>query len=101
MHTRLRSLALAALLPLAAHAAEPSRAVLLVQTYDNQPTDDPLEHIPVWPGKGVAKESTLPKTLLSQPLQVFSAGVSASNVRLAALTVDDSSMSGGTTKLRI
>ncbi|AZR25622.1 hypothetical protein NX80_002950 [Xanthomonas vasicola pv. arecae] len=101
MHTRLLSLALAALLPLAAHAAEPSRAVVLLQTYDNQPTDDPLEYIPVWLGKGVAEESTLPKALLSQPLQVFNAGVSTGNVRLAALTVDDNSMCGGTAKLRI
>ncbi|EFF47823.1 conserved hypothetical protein [Xanthomonas citri pv. aurantifolii str. ICPB 10535] len=101
MHTRLLSVALAALLPLATHAAEPSRAVLLVQTYDNQPSDDPLEYIPVWLGKGVAKESTLPKALLGQPLQVFNAGVSTGNVRLAALTVDDNSMCGGTAKLRI
>ncbi|USI99256.1 hypothetical protein MUG10_14275 [Xanthomonas prunicola] len=101
MHTRLRSLALAALLPLAAYAAEPSRAVLLVQTYDKQPTDAPLEYIPVWLGKSVAKESTLPNALLSQPLQIFNAGVSAGNLRLAALTVDDNSMCGGTAKLRI
>ncbi|WP_042829196.1 hypothetical protein, partial [Xanthomonas citri] len=101
MHTRLLSVALAALLPLATHAAEPSRAVLLVQTYDNQPIDDPLEYIPLWLGKDVAKESTLPKALLGQPLQVFNAGVSTGNVRLAALTVDDNSMCGGTAKLRI
>ncbi|CCF70355.1 hypothetical protein [Xanthomonas citri] len=101
MHTRLLSVALAALLPLVTHAAEPSRAVLLVQTYDNQPTDDPLEYIPLWLGKDVAKESTLPKALLGQPLQVFNAGVSTGNVRLAALTVDDNSMCGGTAKLRI
>ncbi len=84
MHTRLLSVALAALLPLASHAAQPSRAVLLVQTYDNQPSDDPLEYIPVWLGKDVARESTLPKALLGQPLQVFNAGASTGNVRLAA-----------------
>ncbi|WP_057680532.1 hypothetical protein, partial [Xanthomonas euvesicatoria] len=77
------------------------RAVLLVQTYDNQPTDDPLEYIPVWLGEGIARESTLPEALLGQPLRVFNAGVSTGNVRLAALTVDDNSMCGGTAKLRI
>ncbi|KQQ78761.1 hypothetical protein ASF73_04420 [Xanthomonas sp. Leaf131] len=101
MQRHLISLALAALVPLAAHAAEPSRAVLLVQTYDSQPAEDPLEYIPVWLGRGVAKESTMPKSLLSQPLQVFNAGVSAGNVRLASLTVDDNSMCGGTAKLRL
>ncbi|MEQ8034718.1 hypothetical protein [Xanthomonas sp. WHRI 6106] len=101
MHTRLLPLALAALLPLAAHAAESPRAVLLVQTYDSQPSDDPLEYIPVWLGKAVAKESTLPKALLGQPLQVFNTGVSTGTVRLASLTVDDNSMCGGTAKLRI
>ncbi|MEA5122881.1 hypothetical protein [Xanthomonas floridensis] len=101
MHTRLLALSLAALLPLAAPAAEPTRAVLLVQTYDNQASDDPLEYIPVWLGNGVAKESTLPATLLGQPLQVFNAGVATARLRLAALTVDDNSMCGGTAKLRI
>ncbi|OBR74400.1 hypothetical protein A7D01_05960 [Xanthomonas arboricola] len=101
MHTRLLSLALAALLPLAAQAAEPARAVVLVQTYDNQPGEDPLEYIPVWLGSGVAKESSMPRSLLSQPLQVFNAGVSSGTVRLASLSVDDNSMCGGTAKLRL
>lgn len=101
MHTRLLSLALAALLPLAARAAEPARAVMLVQTYDNQPGEDPLEYIPVWLGSGVAKESSMPRSLLSQPLQVFNAGVSSGTVRLASLSVDDNSMCGGTARLRL
>ncbi|MCS3808198.1 hypothetical protein [Xanthomonas sp. 4461] len=101
MHTRLIALALAALLPLAAHAADPTRAVLLVPTYDSQPSDDPLEYIPVWLGKGVAKDSTVPKSLVNQPLQAFDNGVSTANVRLAALSVDDNSMCGGTSKLRL
>ncbi|MBB5861655.1 hypothetical protein [Xanthomonas arboricola] len=101
MHTRLLSLALAALLPLAAQAAEPARAVMLVQTYDNQPGEDPLEYIPVWLGSGVAKESSMPRSLLSQPLQVFNAGVSSGTVRLASLSVDDNSMCGGTARLRL
>lgn len=101
MHTRLLSLALAALLPLAAQAAEPARAVVLVQTYDSQPSEDPLEYIPVWLGSGVAKESSMPRSLLSQPLQVFNAGVSSGTVRLASLSVDDNSMCGGTARLRL
>ncbi|MCC8625561.1 hypothetical protein [Xanthomonas vesicatoria] len=101
MQTRLIALALAALLPLAAYAAEPTRAVLLAQTYDSQPSEDPLEYIPVWLGKSVAKDSTMPTSLLSQPLQAFDNGVSTANVRLAALTVDDNSMCGGTSKLRL
>ncbi|MBB5734684.1 MULTISPECIES: hypothetical protein [Xanthomonas] len=101
MHTHLLCLALAALLPLAAQAAEPARAVMLVQTYDSQPTEDPLEYIPVWLGSGVAKESSMPRSLLSQPLQVFNAGVPTGTVRLASLSVDDNSMCGGTAKLRL
>ncbi|WP_126941734.1 hypothetical protein [Xanthomonas sp. BRIP62409] len=101
MHTRLPALVMAALLPLAAQAAEPARAVMLVQTYDSQPTEDPLEYVPVWLGRGVAKESSMPRSLLSQPLQVFDAGVSTGSVQLASLTVDDNSMCGGTAKLRL
>lgn len=51
MHCRLLSLALTALLPLAAHAAAPPRAVMLVQTYDTQPADEPFEYVPVWLGR--------------------------------------------------
>lgn len=100
MHCRLLSLALTALLPLAAHAAAPPRAVTLVQTYDTQPVDEPFEYVPVWLGRGVVQEATMPRSLIGQPLQLFDAGVSTGVVRLTALSVDDNSMCGGTARLR-
>lgn len=100
MHCRLLSLALTALLPLAAHAAAPPRAVTLVQTYDTQPVDEPFEYVPVWLGRGVVQEATMPRSLIGQPLQLFDAGASTGAVRLTALSVDDNSMCGGTARLR-
>lgn len=101
MHCRLLSLALTALLPLAAHAAAPLRAVMLVQIYDTQTADEPFEYVPVWLGRGVVQEATMPRSLIGQPLQLFDAGASTGAVRLTALSVDDNSMCGGTAKLRL